>query len=203
MLLQHPDSSKEGDLLGKCSFMAWQNPAHVFRLLIRNHVCFSWLAARAEASGEAEMERTPKCLSCWPRGCSAAAWDLWNQQGCCLSSQRSGSVAGILSPSTLCRVLCGPTGISSWKDPLQQPQCALTARKYFRSQETLDFLIVQEGSMVLHFVLDTKGLIFIPLFIPRKAGLTQQHQLVWSGRCLSVPPKMLKWRQKPKLQFCV
>lgn len=30
-----------------------------------------------------------------------------------------------------------PTGIS-WKDPLQQPQCSLTARKYFRSQQILD-----------------------------------------------------------------
>ena len=30
--------------------------------------------------------------------------------------------------------------------------------------------------MVLHFVLDTKGLIFL-LFIPSKAGVTQQHQL--------------------------
>lgn len=160
------------------------------------------------------MGRTPKCLSCWPRGRSAAAWELWNQQGCCLSSQRTRHKAEGDKMSARDPLLCVdvrsapaagslPTGISSWKDPLQQPQCALTARKYFRSQETLDFLIVQEGSMVLHFVLDTKGLIFIPLFIPRKAGLTQQHQLVWSGRCLSVPPKMLKWRQKPKLQFCI
>lgn len=48
------------------------------------------------------------------------------------------------------------------------------------------------GYMVLHFVLDTKGLIFFfSLFIPRKVGLTQ---LVWSGGCFSLPPKILKWR---------
>lgn len=86
MLLQHPDSSKEGDLLGKCSFMARESPAHVFSLLIWNLVCFSWLAAPAEASGEAEMERTPKNLWCWPRGCSLGAVE---QQGWCLSSQRT------------------------------------------------------------------------------------------------------------------
>lgn len=63
--------------------------------------------------------------------------------------------------------------------------------------------MLQEGSTVLHFVLGTKDLIFFfSLFVPRKTGLTQQHQLVWSGRCFSVLPKMLKWRQKPKLQFC-
>lgn len=34
------------------------------------------------------MERPPKNLCCWPRGCSAAACELWNQQGGCQSSQR-------------------------------------------------------------------------------------------------------------------
>jgi len=40
----------------------------------------------------------------------------------------------------------------------------------------LTFLIAQEGSVLFHFVLDTKALIF-HLFVPSKAGVTQQRQL--------------------------
>lgn len=77
------------------------------------------------------------------------------------------------------------------------------SRKYFRSQQILDIFNGAGRVYGFTFRFGYRRPDFFSLFIPRKAGLTQQDQLVCSERCFSVPLKMLKWRQKPKLQFCV